>query len=110
MKLLIITQKVDRNDDVLGFFHTWIERFGKKFDSIKVICLYKGEHSFASNIEVLSLGKEENLSKIGYLTRFYSYIWGLRNDYDGVFIHMNPQYVVLGGPLWRMLGKRVVLW
>ncbi|MBU2037078.1 glycosyltransferase, partial [Patescibacteria group bacterium] len=33
-----------------------------------------------------------------------------RNEYDGVFIHMNQEYVILGGLLWRLLGKKVALW
>jgi len=30
MKLLIITQKVDIDDDNLGFFHRWLEKFSEK--------------------------------------------------------------------------------
>lgn len=29
VKLLIITQKIDINDPILGFFHKWIEEFAK---------------------------------------------------------------------------------
>ena len=29
MKLLIITQKVDSADPILGFFHQWVEEFAK---------------------------------------------------------------------------------
>jgi len=43
MKLLIVTQKVDINDDVLGFFHDWIKEFAKNCEKVTVICLGKGE-------------------------------------------------------------------
>ena len=36
MKILIVTQKVDQNDDVLGFFHRWLEVFAGKFEEINV--------------------------------------------------------------------------
>ena len=45
-----------------------------------------------------------------YVWRFYKYIWSLRKEYDAVFIHMNPEYAILGGFLWRIWGKRISLW
>lgn len=110
MKLLIITQKVDKNDSVLGFFHRWIEEFAKHCDRVIVICLQEGIHSLPENVEVLSLGKEEGKSRLAYLLRFYSYIWKRRKEYDSIFVHMNQIYVILGGVLWRPWGKDVGLW
>jgi len=114
MKLLIITQKVDRNDPILGFFHRWVIEFAKHFESIAVICLFEGEHNLPANVKVLSLGKEEGGARISkilrYIVRFYNYIWRERKNYDAVFVHMNPIYVVLGGVLWRMWKKKISLW
>lgn len=110
MKLLIITQKVNKNDPVLGFFHEWILRLAKKADKLTVICLEKGEYDLPPNVEVLSLGKEVISSKILYLWNFYKYIILRLNNYDGVFAHMNPEYVILGGVLWRLFNKKILLW
>lgn len=108
--ILIITQKVDKNDPVLGFFHTWILEFSKKLEKVNVICLEKGEYNLPENVKVFSLGKEEGVNRLKYLYRFYKYIWQERNNYDSVFVHMNPEYVLLGGLFWRFLGKRIYLW
>jgi len=129
MKLLIVTQAIDINDPVLGFFCRWVEEFaratrslgevGKHTEHVEVICLKLGKFNFPKNVRVHSLGKEklkiENgklkiLSRLRYAWRFLSIVWRLRHDYDAVFVHMNPEYVILGGPLWRLLGKRVTLW
>lgn len=110
MNLLIITQKVDESDDLLGFFIDWINCFSSFFENIYVICLYKGSYNLPSNVKVFSLGKEKNRSKILYLRRFYKLIWQYRSNYQCVFVHMNPLYVVLGGLCWRMLGKTISLW
>ena len=144
MKLLIITQKIDVNDDILGFFHRWVEEFAKKCESVIVICLEKGEYKLPENVKVLSLGKESQirnpkseirnpeggrqggpygagkfkiqnskfkiLERLKYLFRFYKYIWQERKNYDAVFVHMNPEYAVLGGLLWKLMGKKVGLW
>lgn len=110
MKLLICTQAVDHNDPVLGFFCRWIEEFAKHCEQVMVICLREGAHALPSNVKVLSLGKERNTSRLTRVILFYKYIFSRRNKYDAVFVHMNPEYVVLGGLLWRLLGKKTVLW
>lgn len=121
MKLLILTQKVDINDGVLGFMHGWIAEFAKHCESVIVVCLYKGEYDLPANVKVLSLGKELRIKnydlriknffyRFFYLFHFYKYIWYERKNYDKVFVHMNPEYVVFGGLLWRAWGKRVSLW
>src|SRR6266481_8386495 len=111
MKLLILTQVVDTNDSVLGFFHRWIEEFSKHADSITVICLKEGEHHLPPNVRVFSLGKEKGrVSRLQYAVRFWRLIWREHRNYDVVFVHMNVEYVMLGGPLWRLWGKKVGLW
>ncbi|MDP3792309.1 MAG: glycosyltransferase family 4 protein [bacterium] len=127
MKLLIITQKVDQNDQLLGFFIEWIRKFSEKFEKVTVLCLEKGEFSLPENVEVVSLGKEENnfqfsifnfqsilnvtiFKKIKYLLRFYKYIWRERDDYNTVFVHMNPIWVVVGGLFWRSFNKKIFFW
>jgi len=110
MRLLIITQKVDKNDPILGFFHRWIEEFAKHCQSIIVICLQKGEYDLSKNIKILSLGKEKGKSKIKYIFNFYKHIWHERKNYDAVFVHMNPVYIILGGLFWKISGKKIALW
>ncbi len=111
MRLLIVTQAVDTEDPVLGFFVQWIEEFAKHVERIEVICLKEGKHALPANVRVHSLGKERGAaSRAAYAWRFLSLAWRLRRDYDAVFVHMNPEYVVLGGLLWRLLGKRIGLW
>ena len=110
MRLLIITQAVDLDDPVLGFFHHWIQEFSKRCEKVSVICLKEGVHRLPANVAVYSLGKEKGASRIKYVWNFYRYIWRLRNEYDSVFIHMNQEYALLGGKFWWLMRKRVVLW
>ena len=121
MRLLICTQAVDRSDPVLGFFHQWLQEFARHFEQIHVVCLKEGEHDLPSNVFVHSLGKPafakasagkegRGMSRIKYVWNFYRYTWSLRNEYDAVFVHMNQEYVLLGGKLWWIFRKRVVLW
>lgn len=111
MRLLIVTQAVDSNDPVLGFFHGWLEEFARHFASVEVICLKEGEHHVPQNVRVHSLGKDRGAaSRAAYAFRFLSLAWHLRHDYDAVFVHMNQEYVLIAGWLWELLGKRIYLW
>lgn len=110
MKILITTQTVNKNDPILGFFHTWILEFAKNYDQVSVICLYEGVHDLPDNVRVYSLGKEQGISRLKYIKNFFKYIWMLRKKYDSVFVHMNEEHVLLGGVIWKLLGKKVVMW
>lgn len=111
MRLLIVTQVVDTNDRYLGFFHAWITEFAKHAERVTVICLKEGAHSLPENVAVHSLGKEKGgASRLVYAARFIKLMWELRHGYDAVFVHMNQEYLLLGGMIWRFLGKRTALW
>lgn len=115
MRLLICTQVMDKKDSALGFFQKWVASLAPHFDQIDVICLKEGEHSLPSNVRVYSLGKESAvgshfLKRLNYVIRFYFLVWGLRKDYDTVFVHMNQEYILLGGLLWKILGKKIFMW
>ncbi|MEK7144802.1 MAG: glycosyltransferase family 4 protein [Patescibacteria group bacterium] len=110
MRLLIVTQVVDAKDPILGFFVRWLEEFSKHAEQIEVVCLKEGTHSLPANVRVHSLGKEKGVSRMKYIFNFYTYIWELRQQYDTVFVHMNPEYLLLGGLFWRLAGKKIGFW
>ena len=110
MRLLICTQAVDSQDPILGFFHRWLLEFAKQCESIEVICLREGKHNLPAHVHVHSLGKERGTTRMTRLIRFYYFALRYLFRYDAVFIHMNPEYAILGWPLWKLSGKRRVLW
>ena len=110
MKILIITQVLDINHPILGFFHRWVEEFATQCTEVHVIALQVGEYHLPANVFVHSLGKEHGQSRLKYLWCFYSVIWKYRKEYDSVFVHMNQVYVILGAPVWRLLRKKIGLW
>jgi glycosyltransferase involved in cell wall biosynthesis len=108
--ILIITQTMDNQDDVLGFFHNWVVALAEEYEKITVICLQKGNVAVPSSVKVLSLGKEADVSRLTYISRFYKYIREYKDQYDGVFVHMNMEYVLLGNIFWSLWKKPVYLW
>lgn len=110
MRILICTQAVDTHDPILGFFHRWIEEFAKHCEQVTVIAQRTGTYALPPNVTVISLGKEQGVSKPQQALRFLKLIWDLRGSYDSVFVHMSPEYVLAGGVLWQLLGRHVALW
>lgn len=111
MRLLITTQKVDKDDDVLGFFHYWLEKIAQRFDFVTVVCLEKGNYSLPDNVKVISLGKEKSqANKFAYAWRFLKIAIKEKNNYDAIFSHMNPEYICVAGPLWKMWHKKIGIW
>ncbi len=92
---------------MLGFFHRWLEEFAKHCEQVTVICLRQGAHELPENVRVFPLGSQ------GKLPRTYKLLRGayrFRGNYDVVFVHMNPEYILAAGWLWQLLGKRIGLW
>lgn len=107
MKLLICTQVVDDVDSDLGFFVRWIQEFAKHCEKVTVVCLRKGAYALPSNVEIIELGKASRFLRTLHLWRICI---SRRHDYDAVFVHMNPEYSIAAGFLWRLMHKRIALW
>lgn len=110
MKLLIVTQTLDKNDSNLGFFHSWILGFAKRFEAVTVIALNVGAHDMPSNVTVHSLGKESGVGPVARAFRYIGLLVRVRHEYTHVFAHMNPEYVIGAGLIWRFLGKKIGFW
>ncbi len=110
MKLLIITQKVDMNDDNLGFFHGWLEKFSEKLDKLYVICPTQGDYNLLSNVSIYSLGKEKGASKLSQWICLQKNLIQILPKINGVFIHMCSIYAIASFPLVRIFNKNMTLW
>jgi glycosyltransferase involved in cell wall biosynthesis len=106
MKLLFVTQKIQKDDDDLAFVILWVEEFIRQGWEVEVICLGRG--MFDDTFPVHSLGKEKGS---GFLRRVFRFLkLAMTLKYDRVFIHMNPEYVTLAGWYWWLRRIPVYLW
>lgn len=113
MRLLVVTQTLDRSDPTLGFFVSWVDELSRRVDRVTVICLREGEYTLPSNVVVKTLGKRHHgssnlLQKLIYGARFV--FFSVTSSYDRVFVHMNEEYLLLQGDFWRLTGRKVYLW
>lgn len=117
MKLLMITRKVDQDDALAGFTYNWIKKIAKKIDSLKVICLEKGNISgLPENVEIYSLNRDKYsrssrlIRRLALYLNFQKLAWQLTPGVDGVFCHMNPEYTILIAPYAKLFKKELVSW
>lgn len=111
MKLLVVTQALDLDDPLLSSYHEWVAALADECERVEAVCLAEGRHALPANVTVHSLGKERGArSPLSYAWTFLRLAWKLRGAYDAVFVHMNQEYLLVAGPLWKLLGKPAFLW
>ncbi len=110
MKLLILTQKVDKNDSYFAFFHDWLIRFSRECEQVIVISLEVGAYDLPHNVKVVSLGKEKGKSRFKYMARLVYFLSKYRTEYDAIFAHMSPWYAVFSFPWAKIFNKKLALW
>lgn len=109
MKLLIVTQTLDSKHSVLGFFVRWVLEFAKQCDQVTVFCLDKGHDIFPENVTVIHVPRKWKGIKLWPVTLAYkAFIY--RKKYTHVFVHMNPEYILSAGIVWKLLRKKINFW
>ncbi len=110
MRLLIVTQKVDKNDENLGFFHRWIEEFSKNCSGVTVIANFVGKYNLPENVRVFSLGKEKGKNRISRMMLFWYLFFRSVRKSGAVFFHMIPKYILAASPFVLFFRKPSALW
>ncbi len=110
MKLLFLTQVLDREDAILGFVSRWVRGLASEVESLRVIALEVGDTSdLPANVSAREVGRK------GRICRYLRYRKLLHkafaeDGFDTVLAHMVPRYSLLAhGPAQRA-GAREFLW
>ncbi|MBN1963367.1 MAG: glycosyltransferase family 4 protein [Anaerolineae bacterium] len=110
MRVLMITQMIDRSDDLLGFTHEWVATLAARVDRLDVLALEVGDYDLPANVTIASMGKERGAGRPGRLSGFYRGLQRYIGAVDVVFVHMIPLYTLLAWPLAALHRKPITLW
>lgn len=110
MRLLIITQIVDEENFILGFFHRWIEEFAKHFTEVVVIAGRVGVHHLPPNVRIYSFREGVSASSLSRLWNLWKLSATFFPKADAVLFHMAPEFVVASLPFLLWYRTRSALW
>jgi glycosyltransferase involved in cell wall biosynthesis len=110
MRVLMMTQMLDYNHEILGFTHAWVEALAARVERVIVVPVEEGKYNLPANVTVASMGKEDGRGRIGRAAGFYSALLRYLPQVDVLFAHMSPRYVLAAAPLAALYRKPITLW
>lgn len=107
----MITNKIDKYNPLAGFAYSWVKIIAQHVEKLSLLCLEKGNiDDLPENIEIYSLGKEKGAGSLKIFFKFQKLALKLVPKSDGVFCHMNPEYVIAIAPYAKLFKKKVIAW
>lgn len=110
MKLIIVTQKVDKEDENLGAFYYWFSMLASRVEELVIIADSVGETNFPANVKICELGKSKGYSSLRRLFRLWEFFWKHYHKSDAIFFHQIPEYVIAVAPFLLCGKKKTSLW
>jgi glycosyltransferase involved in cell wall biosynthesis len=112
VRILFVTQTVDRCHANLGAVHGWLAALAAEVDEVHAVTLCTGEVDLPSNVFVHSLGKDMGRGKVGQMLAFRLIVGRLARNHrvDASFAHMVPRYAMLLAPYRLLYGIPTAMW
>ena len=112
MRLLMFNLAMDADDPVLGFTSGWVRALAAHCETVDVITMRAGRLDLPANVRVHSAGKEKGRGVPRRVVAFYRLLYQVLRATrpDACFSHMMPAFTVMGGPILRAAGVRIVTW
>lgn len=112
MRVLMITQKLDPYDPLLGFTVRWAQELAARVDHLEVLTLEAPPpellRTLPANIHTHSMGKDDGVGRLGMSRAFYQNLRQIKADV--IFSHMVPRYAWMAAPLALIRRTPQVLW
>lgn len=110
MKLLFLTQVLDRRDAVLGFVSRWVRGLAARCERVRVVALEVGDTvDLPASVDWREVGRRGRVGRFLRYRRFLSEALGT-DGFDTVLAHMIPRYSLLARRPARRHGARSFLW
>lgn len=108
----MIVQAIDKNHPTQGFNLRFVEQISNKIDKLFVLALSVGKYNLPSDIQVLSLGKEQGANKIRKFINFHKVLLNLvfKRKINAIYVHQGGIYPILLYPYKKIAGIPVIQW
>ena len=112
MRILMITQELDRSSPLLGVAHDWARAIADRVSDLTVVAGRVGSLELPDNVSVLPMRRNSSdpswragLELVRQLARSL-----LSRRVDLVFAHMVPDYVLLSAPFAKLAKIPICMW
>jgi glycosyltransferase involved in cell wall biosynthesis len=112
LRLLFVTQELDRSSTNLAVTHTWAAELSQRTDAVHVVAARVGDVDLPSNVFVHGLGRERGRTRRSTAMAFAWVCTKLivRRRVNVALAHMVPAYAVAMSPITRITRTPLVLW
>jgi len=110
MRLLIVTNKYDASDDLLGFLPGWIRALTTHGAHVTVITQFGADRPATPGVRTVVIPKRAYPNPLVRVMKFWRILWSMRREYDRVLFIMNPMWVIAASPVTLPLRKPMFLW
>jgi len=112
MKILFLTQNLDRSSSNLRVVEDWLNALAQRMESVTVLAFNVGEHQLRENIEVINVRPYGEMPRAALLVSFAVNMTRatVLKKYDVVLAHMVPMYALLALPWARLSRSPLALW
>ncbi len=112
IRVLMITPRVDPEEDVFGFIYYWVKELGSRVDRLVVLTVRSGSREHLSklppNTVVYEIGDRRGISRLIYAAKTIVRAI-LKERIDVVFTHMYVEFALFATPIARIFRKPVVM-
>jgi glycosyltransferase involved in cell wall biosynthesis len=108
MRLVFVTQKVDKDDPILGATVAKLRALAARCEHVHVLALAVGRHDLPSNVTFATFGAPTRIRRgLRYARVVLPALWSRP---DGLVAHMCPIYLVLAAPFAKPLRVPLLIW
>src|SRR5918996_3730354 len=108
MQVVVITQKVDVDDPILGATVAKLRALAARCEEVHVLALSVGRHDLPENVTFATFGASTRLARGLRYARVL--LPALLRRPDALLAHMCPIYLVLAAPLAKPLRVPLLIW
>ena len=113
MRLVFVTQVLDRQDAVLGFVSRWVRGLAEVAEQVRVVALEVGDTSgLPDNVDWVELGRRGAVGRYLRYRRALGDAFGRgpSGGFDGLLTHMVPRYSTVAAGWAARAGVAHYLW
>tara|TARA_B100001123_G_C15341188_1_gene1034994 strand:- start:3552 stop:4619 length:1068 start_codon:yes stop_codon:yes gene_type:complete len=112
MKVLFLTQNLDRTSSNLRVVEDWLNALAQRMEAVTVLAFNVGEHQLRENIKIINVRSHGKVPRVALLFSFAVSMTRatVLKQYDVVLAHMVPMYALLALPWARLSRSPLALW